>query len=1040
MPFIGTNPNHILVGLGGTGGKVLKAFKKRLFREYPDDEVRARLVPAIGFVYIDSTEEMMQPNDPTFRVLGKDASFKKNEFVFIKSADLGQILDNIDTFPGLRYVVRSAESMRTTLGEVGAAAGQKRRAGRILFATNCNRYLSTLGEKYAELKNATRQDSLHVHIFTGLAGGTGSGSIIDVVAQTRMKYPNATIDVYAMVPELDIPTGCQAGRYHQNGYAALMELSALNVCKYLPSNVVTGEEHVTLNEVPNKQFGLMLYSNVNENGVVVESFSELPQLLADTVYFRLFLKEKSGVNDNFLRAWSAENYNDFLAEYNFRSKQGDKERARTKAVSSFGIKRVVYPEMRIIEHISYTVSEKLVLQMQYNNFSEDMGFCDRPKHRDYGELTVKSDSNMQSWKLNDSHLMLNEKILDTEKNFKPIRSFWEDTTTFNTFEDAKKADPKNPCGFNYTFCEDTYDHKFRLKMGAEAYYKEKAEDQVLNEYVQDIVEHIEKHLYTQWYEGHYSMYDLGRICDTVLEYIKTRSEKLPGEITKYAEEADEYLADHKDIVEEYASLGFFDKQLLGKRSDLYLEDQAVLSKLFVAKTHKLAAEFQRALMSRLRKAFEEFSTQIALFVGKLQRSQTLLVNAISDRTRQSTGLDTHQTIIEVAEDDKMRKFEQDLTHNHTKMDTFASFMRNKITKGQAFAHFDELAAQIDDNTVTEIATKRLTEEERKRGETTLYDLISSYHNDEYAKDKILGINVLEQLKKILDTDEKIRDFARSIINDSGVFLKLNDGEMQKAFNNNPNPVAEPHSIDRESIMICMPKTQGDDSLKEFARKLTDEMRGEFHSSEGRKIGFDESEDRMNEITIVAVKCCFPIRAIEWLPLYAKEYRELIASRSEASQQYARMLLHTEGDGTHLPLLEGEADGPKGNDVLPYLFIASAPALGLLKLGKDEKEDEGWCSETEGEWGIKMVKLISRLYTTILESEEFTATLRDQIVESVDEYLSNPDLKKSERDALTQHVNEMMRDVVYKECSSTTSPKFQQQATAAKKALDMINKK
>lgn len=26
--------NHILVGLGGTGGKVLKAFRKRLFQEY----------------------------------------------------------------------------------------------------------------------------------------------------------------------------------------------------------------------------------------------------------------------------------------------------------------------------------------------------------------------------------------------------------------------------------------------------------------------------------------------------------------------------------------------------------------------------------------------------------------------------------------------------------------------------------------------------------------------------------------------------------------------------------------------------------------------------------------------------------------------------------------------------------------------------------------------------------------------------------------------------------------------------------------------
>ena len=28
--------NHILVGLGGTGGKILKAFKMRMFEEFPE--------------------------------------------------------------------------------------------------------------------------------------------------------------------------------------------------------------------------------------------------------------------------------------------------------------------------------------------------------------------------------------------------------------------------------------------------------------------------------------------------------------------------------------------------------------------------------------------------------------------------------------------------------------------------------------------------------------------------------------------------------------------------------------------------------------------------------------------------------------------------------------------------------------------------------------------------------------------------------------------------------------------------------------------
>ena len=125
-----TEPNHILIGIGGTGGKVLKAFRKRLWEEFPKVEDRRKL--PIGFVYVDSTNEMMKPNDPTWRVFGQSAQFEESEFVNIKTTDLDMVLNNPDAFPGLKNVVKNGEMMRQTLGEVGAAAGQKRRAGRIL--------------------------------------------------------------------------------------------------------------------------------------------------------------------------------------------------------------------------------------------------------------------------------------------------------------------------------------------------------------------------------------------------------------------------------------------------------------------------------------------------------------------------------------------------------------------------------------------------------------------------------------------------------------------------------------------------------------------------------------------------------------------------------------------------------------------------------------------------------------------------------------------------------------------------------------------
>ena len=125
------SPNHILVGVGGTGGKVLKAIRKRIYQEFPNDEERDKL--SIGFVYVDSTREMMTPGDPSFRVMGKDASFTESEFVDIKSVDLKQILDNVSNYPGLKTIVKNGASMKNTLGGSGASCRTETSCGTYSF-------------------------------------------------------------------------------------------------------------------------------------------------------------------------------------------------------------------------------------------------------------------------------------------------------------------------------------------------------------------------------------------------------------------------------------------------------------------------------------------------------------------------------------------------------------------------------------------------------------------------------------------------------------------------------------------------------------------------------------------------------------------------------------------------------------------------------------------------------------------------------------------------------------------------------------------
>ena len=213
--------NHILVGLGGTGGKILREFKMRMFEEFPDSSVRGK--QPVQLLYVDSSDEMM-PKDgkprADFRVMGQDASFSEREFLYIKAVDVEHILDHINNYPTVKGIVDNVSAVKEAIGSLGAAAGQKRRAGRLLFAANAVAYINALKDAYARCEIISGSaEKTFIHIFAGLCGGTGSGSIIDAIVQTRKTFPDANISVYAMMPEKNLPkSNMDQGRYYQNGW------------------------------------------------------------------------------------------------------------------------------------------------------------------------------------------------------------------------------------------------------------------------------------------------------------------------------------------------------------------------------------------------------------------------------------------------------------------------------------------------------------------------------------------------------------------------------------------------------------------------------------------------------------------------------------------------------------------------------------------------------------------------------------------------------------------------------------------------------
>ncbi|NDC00236.1 MAG: hypothetical protein EBZ83_02285, partial [Verrucomicrobia bacterium] len=90
-----------------------------------------------------------------------------------------------------------------------------------------NEFLNAARQKKSEVSEGN-QNKVYFHICAGLAGGTGSGTVVDVVTQLRKEFPDSErnrIFLYLLLPEENPHPHWRGPNYWPNGYAALMELN-----------------------------------------------------------------------------------------------------------------------------------------------------------------------------------------------------------------------------------------------------------------------------------------------------------------------------------------------------------------------------------------------------------------------------------------------------------------------------------------------------------------------------------------------------------------------------------------------------------------------------------------------------------------------------------------------------------------------------------------------------------------------------------------------------------------------------------------------
>ena len=888
------NSNHILVGLGGTGGKILRAFKMRMFEEFPTQEERGKL--SVALLYVDSTDEMM-PKDgkarADFRVMGQDASFTNNEFLNIKAVDVEHILDHIDNFPSVKGIVENVAAVKSAIGSLGQAAGQKRRAGRLLFAANAVGYVNCLKDANARCEQISGDSSkLNIHIFAGLAGGTGSGSVVDVVLQSRKAFPNAKISVYAMIPEMNLPKAdMDQGRYYQNGFAAMNELNALQVGRWSPQDV-TGQGKLSLynDRVKGVADGLTVYSNVNENGLTINSLQELPKVVSDYLFARIFfIKEDDQINSDVIRAYNFENMDDFALEFDETSVpaiDGKLMVARTKKINSFGIKRVIYPELRVLKHITYTIGESVLYQFKYNNWRENQGYIDEEKNKDYRREYLNKEK-LSVWMLDENHLTLNQRILAADSDYPTFRDYWHDKA-IGYAEDAKKT--KDPLNELDDILNEFYNSHFR-EDGVESFYQGK--ERVVPEMAREIRHKIELELFDKWKIGDVSVVELIKVSKLILEKMDEIRKNLDTAVKNEKENFQAIDDERAGNVDEKNHLGVFQKMV--KSNDVFNRHKTTLEDLYVSKTRLVALEFAKKLAAKLAIELGKMDTDISAFGQKISDAITETEKLVVAQRKVNKGLeDMKGAIIEVSEEEAMADFETELRTDKVDMPNIARNIREAILPEGDFFNFGRLTDDISVDAIKDAFDIKLTK------------LVEIKHNEKAdSEKKVLGLNILTQLRQKLKTDDDIKAFAVKIVSQSGVYLKLDNNQITQNIHNNEGNLSpqNPASINKKAILISIPSPDDNPGLKNFADKLENAFKTSINQSIARTtITVNRKSPRKDELSILTVGYCFPMRAIEWMKPYKDRYENFLHTGNPATDAGNAILLHSEGDGTQFPSL------------------------------------------------------------------------------------------------------------------------------------------
>lgn len=254
---------NLIIGLGGVGGRAIAAFRKTQKLRDTDSKELDKIHAQIEFLYIDSHNDILS-NKKRWEVHGRSIELNKNDIIDIKgnntSLNIVERTANISPWIGdiNRHLGEKIGKTTDGLPNVSTIVGanQLRRYGRALFALNASNIRTPLRDKINKLSVGSKD--CNFHIFATLGGGTGSGSIIDMVTMINEMCKGlgrkCNIYLYVFVAG-EAALENNAGSFYENEFAALRDINALmtpHFHPYMAGVIDKGDDNLSTNSDPIK--------------------------------------------------------------------------------------------------------------------------------------------------------------------------------------------------------------------------------------------------------------------------------------------------------------------------------------------------------------------------------------------------------------------------------------------------------------------------------------------------------------------------------------------------------------------------------------------------------------------------------------------------------------------------------------------------------------------------------------------------------------------------------------------------------------------